>query len=498
MANNTHSDLNPHDPFDLGDLDDGFAPETPASADDLDDAFRPQVLSKPAAEPEATHPELVAEDAFDLEPAPAPASAPTPSSGAQAAALAFASFEALDRGELVAPRIAIHFFSRKPETIDAIQTAITDRRLQRTTPKILPGGLTEAAAIYHEQPTPPLIIVEAVEEPDALLRNLDALAEVCDPSTKVVVIGRHNDISLYRELMRRGVSEYLAPPVDPLMLIRAITDLYSDPSAAFIGRAISFVGVKGGVGSSTLAHNVAFALANQINVNTVVVDYDLPFGTAGLDFNQDPLQGLHDALTQPDRLDAVLLDRLTARCSDHLSLFAAPVSLEDTYDIGADAYEEVFNRIRTTAPYLVLDLPHVWTGWIRQTLLASDEIIMVATPELASLRNAKNLLDLSRRARPNDAPPRLVLNQSGVAGRPEIPIKEFSKALQLEPSLVLPFEPKLFGDAANNGQMVFEVNAKSKVSEGLTQFAQTLSRREAAPITAPKPASFLDRLLNRG
>jgi pilus assembly protein CpaE len=497
------SDLSAHDPFDLGDLEDGFAPEP---EDTLEPALRPQGLSQPAAAPERLEtPAEAAPDPFAGFDEPEPVQeemevepAPSPGSGIEAAALAFASFDTLERGELIAPRIAIHFFSRKPETISAIQTAIEDRRLQRTTPKILPGGLAEAAAIYHEQPTPPLIIVEAVEEPAELLRRLDALAEVCDPSTKVVVIGKHNDIALYRELMRRGVSEYLAPPIDPVMLIRAITDLYSDPTAAFVGRAISFVGVKGGAGSSTLAHNVAHALANQIQLNTVVVDYDLPFGTAGLDFNQDPLQGLHDALTQPDRLDSVLLDRLTARCSDHLSLFTAPASLEDTYEIGPEAYEEVFNRIRTTAPYLILDLPHVWTGWIRQTLLASDEIVMVATPELASLRNAKNMLDLIRRARPNDAPPRLILNQTGVQNRPEIPVKEFAKALQLEPSLVLPFEPKLFGDAANNGQMVFEVNAKSKVCDGLLQFAQSIARRETAPTTPAKGPSFIDRLLKRG
>jgi pilus assembly protein CpaE len=226
------------------------------------------------------------------------------------------------------------------------------------------------------------------------------------------------------------------------------------------------------------------------------VDYDLPFGTAGLDFNQDPLQGVFDALSQPDRLDPVLLDRMTARCTDRLSLFAAPVSLEDNYEIGPEAFEEVFTRIRTTAPYVVLDLPHLWSGWLRQTLLASDDVVIVATPDLASLRNAKNMVDLIRRTRPNDAPPRLVLNQMGIPGRPEIPVKEFAKALQIEPALVLPFDAKLFGEASNNGQMLAELNAKSKVVEGLLQFSQSLARREA-PVAPAKPKSLFERLLKR-
>ncbi len=399
-------------------------------------------------------------------------------------------------GEAPIPRIGIHFFCRREETAAAAARAAADRRMQRTSPKVLRGGLTEAIAIYQEQPTPPLIVVECLEPAKELLQKLETLAEVCDASTKVVIIGASNDIALYRELIRRGVSEYLVPPIQPLQLIRTIAGLYADPTTPFMGRTLTFVGANGGVGASTIAHNVAFTLAEQIQVNTVLADYDLAFGTAGLDFNQDPLQGVYDALSQPDRLDPVLLDRMTARCTDRLSLFAAPVSLEEVYEFGPEVFEEVFNRIRTTAPFVILDLPHQWSAWVRQTLLASDEVVMVATPDLASLRNAKNMIDLFRRARPNDAPPRLVLNQMGVPGRPEIPVKEFAKALQIEPALVLPFDAKLFGEAANNGQMLVEVNPKAKTVEGLLEFTQSLSRREAQA-APPKTRSLIERLLKR-
>jgi pilus assembly protein CpaE len=293
------------------------------------------------------------------------------------------------------------------------------------------------------------------------------------------------------------VSEYLVTPLQPLQLIRAITGLYADPATPFLGRALAFVGAKGGCGSSTLAHNIGFHLAEVTQSNTVIVDYDLPFGTASLDFNQDPLQGVADALSKPDRLDPTLLDRMTARCSERLSLFAAPASLDDDYDIGIEAYEEVTAKIRSTAPYVVLDLPHLWSGWMRRLIMTVDEVVVTALPDLASLRNAKNLIDLVRKARPNDFPPQLILNQVGAPGRPEIPVKEFAKALQIEPALVLPFDPKLFGKASNNGQMVFEVNPRAKAAEGLSLFAQQLSRREiVAPIV--KPQSLLDKLLKRG
>lgn len=408
-------------------------------------------------------------------------------------------------GEVSVPRIGIHVFGERPDTLGAAQQASADRRLSRASTLVRQGGLAAAIIAYQSEPTPALVIVESAAPAAHLIHDLDQLAQVCDPGTKVVVIGAANDIMLYRELMRRGVSEYLVAPIQPLQLIGAIGGLFNDPASPFVGRSIAFVGARGGVGSSTVAHNTAFAISDRMSSETVIVDLDLPFGTAGLDFNQDPLTGIADALGQPDRLDSVLMDRMMVRCSDKLSLFAAPASLDADWDVTAEAYEEVVQKIRTTAPFMVLDLPHTWNAWMRSMLISADEVVVVATPDLASLRNAKNMIDLARAARPNDAPPRLVLNQVGVPGRPEIPLKDFANAMGVAPTLVLPFDPKLFGQASNNGQMVGEVGAKSKAAEGFNYLASILAKRDLPALPAPsaKPAaaagktSFLSKLFKR-
>ena len=397
-------------------------------------------------------------------------------------------------GDLPIPRITVHAFYVTPDTAELIERAAGDRRMERAASTIREGGLRAAVEAYQNQATPSLVMVESLDPPAELLAGLDALAEVCDPGTKVVVIGAANDIALYRELIRRGVSDYLVPPFDTLAVVRAIGALYADPSAPFVGRQIAFCGAKGGAGVSTIAHNVAHSIAERLHTGAVLVDFDLPFGTAGLDFNQDPLQGIADALSQPDRLDPVLMERMMARCTERLSLFAAPATLDQDYDIGPDAFEEVTQKIRGSAPFVVLDLPHIWTSWKRKILTSSDDLVIVATPDLASLRNAKNIIDLVRRARPNDTPPRLVLNQVGVPGRPEIPVKDFGSALGVTPSAVLAFEPKLFGQAANNGQMIAELGPKSKAAEGLDQLAQEIARREPP---AQARTSFLASLLKR-
>jgi len=385
-------------------------------------------------------------------------------------------------GHYGVPRIAIHVFCQNPSTADAVEGAARDRRLSRATVQVKPAGLAGAVEYYQDQPTPALVMVESDDPSEVLLGLLDQLADVCDPGTKVVVIGATNDIGLYRDLMRRGVSEYLTGPVQPLQLINAITALYSDPSSPFTGRQVAFVGAKGGVGASTIAHNFAYVLAERMQSNAVLVDFDLAFGTAGLDFNQDPVESVANALTQPDRLDPMLLERMMAKCGERLSLLAAPSTLDDDYDMPAAAFEEVAGKVKAVAPFIVLDVPHLWSAWIRRVLLTSDEVVLVATPDLASLRNAKNLVDMLRQNRPNDAPPRLVLNQTGVAGRPEIPVKDFGEALDLAPALVLPIDPKMFGKAANNGQMIHEVGPATKIAEGLDHLAQLISRREVVQV----------------
>jgi len=401
-------------------------------------------------------------------------------------------------GEHTVPRITIHVFWARPETGELIHKASTDRRMERAKTVVHQGGLAEAVGFYQNQPTPSLLVVESLDPAPQLIGYLDRLAEVCDPGTKVVVVGAANDIALYRELMRRGVSEYLVPPLGPLQLIAAITALYADPAQPFVGRQIAFCGAKGGAGASTLAHNIAHLISERMGANTVLVDLDLAFGTAGLDFNQDPLHGIADALSQPDRLDPVLMERMMARCGNHLSLFAAPASLERDFDISTETYEEVAQKIRASTPYVVLDLPHAWTAWKRRMLVTSDDVIIVAEPDLASLRNAKNLLDLVHAARPNDAPPRVVLNKVGVPMRPEIPVKDFGEALGVPPSLVIGFDAKLFGQAANNGQMIGEVGPKAKQAEALDALARMISRREtAAEAPAPKAAAPGASLLGR-
>ena len=392
-----------------------------------------------------------------------------------------------------APRVSVQAFCETVETAAAVQSAGEDRRLGKAHLKIQMGGMAAAIEAYRSAPTPNVIVLESDTRND-LLAGLDQLATVCDAGTRVVVIGRINDVMLYRELVRRGVSDYVLAPVGAIDVVRSICNLFSAPEAKAVGRIIAVVGAKGGVGASTISHNVAWAIARDLAMDAVVADLDLAFGTAGLDYNQDPPQGIADAVFSPDRVDTAFIDRLLSKCTDHLSLLAAPASLDRVYDFGSDAFDSVFDTLRATMPCIVLDIPHQWSGWTKRALIGADDILIVAAPDLANLRNAKNLFDLLKAARPNDRPPLYCLNQVGVPKRPEIAAAEFAKAIESQPIVSIPFEPQIFGSAANNGQMIAEISANHKSIDMFLQIAQRLTGRSE---TKKQKSSLLSPLIEK-
>ncbi|MCJ2083557.1 CpaE family protein [Methylobacterium sp. J-090] len=392
------------------------------------------------------------------------------------------------------PRITIQAFCETQDTAAVIEAASSDRRMQKAHVKVQMGGGAAAVEAYRHAPTPNVIVIETQGAKSRPIECLDSLAEVCDAGTKVIVIGHINDVMLYRQFIQRGVSEYLMAPVDSIALIQAVSDLFTAPGAKPVGRTIAVVGAKGGVGASTLAHNLAWTIAREQDTATVIADLDIAFGTASLNFNQDPPQGIAEAVFAPERLDANLLDRLLSKCSDNLSLLAAPATLDRTIDLSEPALDAVIDLLRGTVPCVVLDVPHVWSAWTKRLLVSADEILIVSAPELASLRNTKNMLTMLQQNRPNDRKARVVLNGVGMAKRPEISVAEFGKALDITITASLPFDPALFGTAANNGQMIAEVQAGAKATDVLSDIAATLIGR---PETRRPRNTLLEPLLSR-
>lgn len=373
------------------------------------------------------------------------------------------------------PRITIQSFCETENVQQTLEMASNDRRMSRAHSSVTMGGIHAAVEYYATAPTPNLIIIESKLSGDALLQELEQLASVCDADTKVIIIGHFNDILIYRKLISNGISEYLVSPISMADVMGTISSIFASNESGVLGRLIAFIGAKGGCGSSSMCHNVAWSISSTFRTEVVLADLDLPFGTANINLDQDPTQGIAEAVFSPDRVDDILLDRLLAKCAEHLSLLAAPSTLERTYDFEPSAFSSVLEVAQRGAPCVVVDIPHQWNGWTKQVLAAADEVVITAVPELANLRNAKNLLDTLTELRPNDVKPRLLLNQTGMPKRPEISPTDFSNALEVDPIATIAFDPVLFGTAANNGQMISEFDSKNPTADTFNVLAQILT-----------------------
>ena len=378
-----------------------------------------------------------------------------------------------------APPISIHICWDRTETAETLIAPLLKHPLLRRARIEVDRGGAEAAAAVTE--TPDLYIIDTSLSVAAMLAHLDRLAGAVKQGAKIIVLGAVNDITLLRELAQRGVNEYIVPPLNADALAQSICRLYAETDNS---RVIAVIGARGGVGASTIAHNLAWSIAERQHAGAAIVDLDLSFGAAALAFGAAPSQSLADAFDAKDEQDDSL-DAIAVRPTPRLQIYSAPVTLQRTFELNESTLQNLVTRVRRTSPYIVLDLPHAWTSWIKEALLKADDVIIVAGPDLASLSSAKSMLEALKTARP-DIAPLIVMSMVGVPKRPEITFKDFSGALGLAPPFSFAFDPALLGQAALESRMIGEIAPTSKMALELDDLAAFLTGRD--PISEPAPS----------
>lgn len=392
-------------------------------------------------------------------------------------------------------RFSIEAFPLSKDTEAALEGLTSEREFIKSKMSVHFGGMSRAAKHYVDNPSPQFIIVEENGGSDDIHKGLEALADVVEPGRKVIVIGTINDVQSYRRLINQGVSEYLVGPVTTADIAAAITSCIKDASSTPKGRVVSFVGGRGGVGSSMLAANFAWTLANASQEEVIAIDLDFNFGTMALSLNLDPKQAVFEALSEAERIDSVLVERFMTEHGPYLSILSTVGSLKDVSEPTVEAVERLIEICRSMAQHVVLDIPRRWSGWASSALLLSDEVVVTVNPDLANLRDAKLMFDWLR-GRRGSAGTRLVVNKADVAKRNQLSTKDFQDTLGVAPNLTIGFDPTLFAQLANNGQMIGEGAKSHKMNEQLRQFAQQLGGRKggtARPSPSPKLLSWLKR-----
>lgn len=352
-------------------------------------------------------------------------------------------------------------------------------------------GTVQDAVKHLARSVSPRRIVVDISGADMPLSALEELANVCEPGTAVVVVGEKNDIPLYRELMRAGVTDYLVKPITPDLLATSFGRANApreDDAAARRGRVIAVIGSRGGAGTSTVAVNLAWILAETRRRRVALVDFDLHFGTTALMLDVESRHELRRALEDPGRVDSLFIERVMVRCTDRLAVLSAEENPADAVTVDPVAVERLFDEIRNKFNYIVVDLPRSMDGLVRKTLQAAAHVVVVSDPSLAGVRDCQRLVGFVSEINPAGRIT-VIGNRFDEHEGGEVSKRDMEQAIARPVDLALPYDRRRVALAATKGVPV--ASEGGPVATGLTKLVD----RIVAAQTPEKKRGLLSRLL---
>jgi len=356
--------------------------------------------------------------------------------------------------------------------------------------KVHKGGLRNAVQTLAVSASPHILFVDMSESGDPL-NDINALAEVCEPGTVVIASGQVNDVRLYRDLVASGIQDYLLKPFSGDQVREAFAHAQltlSGPRAPdhttdrpHLMTAV--IGVRGGVGASTIATSLAWLLGEAEGRSTALLDLDVHFGTGALAFDLEPGRGLTDAIENPSRIDGLFIERALVKATDKLSVLSAEAPLNQPLITDGSAFYQLQEELKAAFEATVLDLPRHMLIQHPHLLHDVQSVALVVELTLASARDTIRLLSWLKANVPG-AQITLLANRVVAGGLGEISRKEFEESVEHKVNLCVPYDAKLFAQAAKLGKPLAEVAKSNKTGAPILELARTVVRQ--ADAGAPK------------
>ncbi len=370
--------------------------------------------------------------------------------------------------------------------------------------KVNKGGLRNAVQTLSVAASPSILFVDLSESGDPL-NDINALAEVCEPGTVVIAAGQVNDVRLYRDLVASGIQDYLLKPFSADQLRDAFANAQmtiSGPRMIETGNEkpnvmAAVIGVRGGVGASTVATSLAWLMGDKAGRSTALLDLDVHFGTGALALDLEPGRGLTDAIENPSRIDGLFIERAMVRANDKLCVLSAEAPINQTMLTDGSAFYQLQEEIRHAFEGTVIDLPRNMMVQFPHLLGDVHVIVVVVEFTLAGTRDAIRILSWLKANAPQ-ARVIVVANQVQAAIQ-EVSRKDFEHSIERKVDIVLPLDAKAASQAAKLGQPLAKVTKSAKLTQPLHQLlGQTVEAGGEAPReAAPKAGgSLLGKLGN--
>ncbi len=367
------------------------------------------------------------------------------------------------------------------ETTQALVPVLNER--EWSTSQIKKGGIENAIRTLATASPPKFLFVDLAKSENPM-DDMNALAEVCEPGTMVIAVGKENDISLYRNLINSGVHEYMVKPVTTEQIRECIlaaentlrlaneTEVHVVEDAT--DKLVAVIGMRGGVGASTIVSSCAWIIANDMNRNTAILDMDIYFGTDALTFDLEPGRGLCDALENPSRIDGLFIERAMIKQGDNLSILGSEASLNDPTYTDPSAMSHLLSELKHNFNYVIMDLPRNMAAEYPLMLSEADEIILVSDLSLAAARDIIRFLALCKTVAP-DKEVKVILNKVAGAGMVEVDKKDFEASIERSVDWEIPFDAKLMVQVSRAGKPLPQAASMSKIVKVLKSVSANIT-----------------------
>lgn len=399
---------------------------------------------------------------------------------------------------LPAARVAI--FSNDADTVSSVQAFQDDWRFARVEVTVIEGGVDEAVATYQKgDPSPDLLIIQTDNIDDSFTGSLGDLSEYCNEGTAAIIIGPVNDVYLYRTLIEMGISDYLVRPIQPEVFTEVIAKSLIERLGVSDSRLITFMGAKGGVGTSILSQLASVLVSENLGQKTILMDASGGASSSSVGLAFDPSATMLEAYRAVNSGNEDTLNRMFHHVNDKLSVLATGADAMLDRSLSAEQYEEILDHLLVQYPVVIVDLSSADASVRKAVISRASQNVVVSMPTVTSLRFCRSLLgEISDIRGGNVESVSLVLNKRGMAKGHEIPDGDVEEVLEFKPSSVIDYLPSIFLQYESDIQkMLVDKDSASVITAFLPVLKKGFSGSVGSGDDTNKNSGLLGGFLNK-
>ncbi|MGI4756751.1 MAG: AAA family ATPase [Janthinobacterium lividum] len=328
-------------------------------------------------------------------------------------------------------------------------------------------------------------IVDCDRDAELALLTIERLQQVFSNRVHLVAVSTRADSAFLVRAMRAGCNEFLTKPLDQEQFTDALRRFQAGSLAnkgpQSVGRIISFYGVKGGVGTTTLAVHLAMHLVRKHGKRVLLIDHKHELGHVALHLGiRENIYNFGDLIQNVDRLDAELLQGFVTRHSSGLDVLPSPDTCAKGHEDSIEAIERVMDYLKRRYDFILLDSSMRYGNSLQALMVASEEVALISTPDLPALRDLARHIEHMNAMTDLTSKVRVVINRS--TSDDAVTPSQIEASIRCPISLAVPNNFGQLLEALNAGEPIAPTT-RGPFTQAISSWAARLAVE--APIEAP-------------